>query len=149
VKEFQEVAFLVWGTVLDDGEAPTDGRVRSAAGPGLAQALHGSYEVLGEDVATMLPGGDAWLDAVRAVPEQERHLAVHDGHCLRLNAADVAAWDAGLHAGLRDFTVSGTVEEVRRKLDEYAAQGVTEVVYQPAGDIERELERFAEAATAR
>ncbi len=147
-REFDDVAYLVWGTVLDDGESPTDERVRAAAGPGLAQTLHGAYEILGEDVVATRPGGDAWLDAVRAVPERERHLAVHDGHCLRLNHADDAAWSAGLHAGLRRFTVSGSAEEVRQKVDAYAAKGVTEIVYQPVGDVRRELERFAASAAA-
>ena len=147
-REFDNVAYLVWGTVLDDGETATDERVRAAAGPGLAQRLHGAFEIIGEDVVAKLPGGDAWLDAVRAVPEHERHLAVHDGHCLRLNHADDAAWSAGLHTGLRRFTVSGTADEVRHKVDAYAAQGVTEIVYQPVGDVRRELERFAAAVAA-
>jgi 5,10-methylenetetrahydromethanopterin reductase len=143
--EFNNVAYLVWGTVLDDGETPTDERVRAAAGPGLAQRLHGAFEIIGEDVVAKLPGGDAWLQAVRAIPEQERHLAVHDGHCLRLNEADEAAWSAGLHTGLRHFTVSGSADEVRQKVDAYAGQGVTEIVYQPVADVRRELERFAAA----
>jgi 5,10-methylenetetrahydromethanopterin reductase len=41
-----------------------------------------------------------------------------------------AAWNAG---------------DVRRKIDDLVANGVTEIVYQPTGDIRRELESFADA----
>jgi len=49
---------------------------------------------------------------------------------------------------LKGVTVSGTHDEVRQRLATLAQQGVTEVVYQPAGpDIRRELETFMEAAS--
>lgn len=37
----------------------------------------------------------------------------------------------GAHAFLRDFTICGTADEVRSKVETYAGQGVTELVYQP------------------
>jgi 5,10-methylenetetrahydromethanopterin reductase len=43
-------------------------------------------------------------------------------------------------------TFTGTVEELSARLDDLAAAGVTEVAYQPAGDIERELRAFARLA---
>jgi alkanesulfonate monooxygenase SsuD/methylene tetrahydromethanopterin reductase-like flavin-dependent oxidoreductase (luciferase family) len=72
---------------------------------------------------------------------------VHERHLVGLNGADEAAWEAGAHALLKGVTVSGTRDEVRQRLATLAEQGVTEVVYQPAGpDIRRELETFMEAA---
>lgn len=48
---------------------------------------------------------------------------------------------------LRDVTVSGTREEIRRRLDDLGSRGVTEIVFQPCGpDTRSELERFLEAA---
>jgi len=45
-------------------------------------------------------------------------------------------------------TLSGGRDEVRDRVATLAEQGVTEVVYQPAGpDIRRELETFMEAAS--
>ncbi|MEV8610806.1 hypothetical protein AB0383_23255 [Amycolatopsis sp. NPDC051373] len=45
------------------------------------------------------------------------------------------------------MTLSGTRDEVRRKIDDYASRGVTEIVFQPCGpDIQGELERFLYAA---
>jgi 5,10-methylenetetrahydromethanopterin reductase len=143
--EFDWVAFHCLGTVLDDGEEPDSDRVRAAGGPGTVLMLHGVYEYDGP-VAEMA-GGAAWLAQIEHVPEAERHLAVHEQHCVGLSAADAAAWDAGAHELLKAVTVSGTRDEVRQRLETLAEQGATEVVYQPAGpDIRRELESFMEAA---
>jgi hypothetical protein len=46
---------------------------------------------------------------------------------------------------LTTATLSGRADEVRAKVEQLAADGVTELVYQPAGDIQRELETFAAA----
>lgn len=146
-KDFDEVAYLFWGTVLDDGEDPTSERVRLAGGPGTALAWHGAYEFGGQGAVAQLPGGEAWNEVVDETAEDERHLAVHRGHCVELNDADTAAWDAGGSSLLTERTVSGSPTQVRAKLDELAAGGVTELVYQPCGpDTRRELERFLEAA---
>ncbi|PVZ13256.1 LLM class flavin-dependent oxidoreductase [Actinomycetospora cinnamomea] len=145
--EHRWVPYLAWGTVLDEGEAADSEHARLAAGPGWALAYHGAYEFGGADAVRDLPAGDAWMDAVEKAPPEERHLAVHDRHCVALNDADQAAWDAGGHQMLRDATLSGTTDELRRRLDELGEQGVTEIVFQPCGpDTERELERFLETA---
>src|SRR3954468_4189795 len=75
-KEFGWVAYHCLGTVLDEGEDASSERVRAAGGPGTVLAYHAAYE-LGGPVAQM-PGGQAWLDAIEAQPEDERHLAVHE-----------------------------------------------------------------------
>jgi 5,10-methylenetetrahydromethanopterin reductase len=145
-KQFAWVPHLCWGTVFDDGEGPESDRVRAAGGPGTVVALHGVYEYDGP-VAEM-PGGAAWLAEIERAPEDERHLVVHERHCVGLNAADEAAWDAGAHGLLKAVTVSGTPDEVRERLATLEEQGATEIVYQPAGpDIRRELEAFMEAAS--
>jgi 5,10-methylenetetrahydromethanopterin reductase len=67
---------------------------------------------------------------------------------VELSEADRAAWDAGGHAMLQDVTMSGTRDQIRGRLDEAAARGVTEIVFQPCGpDVRTELERFLDAAT--
>ena len=86
---------------------------------------------------------------VEDTPQQLRHLAVHNGHLLHLNDADTAAWNAGAHALLEHVTLTGTAGDVRDRVHDLAAQGVTELVYQPAGDIRRELEAFADAMGVR
>ncbi|NDZ96078.1 LLM class flavin-dependent oxidoreductase [Streptomyces sp. SID6673] len=147
MSEHEHVAFLEWGTVLDDGEPTDSEHARDAAGPGWALSLHGAYEFAGPDAVRTMPGGDEWLDIVESHPEGRRHLFVHADHCVALNAADEAAWQAGGHRTLRDVTLSGTREEIRRALDAHEAHGVTEIVIQPCGPaVDRELERFLDAA---
>jgi 5,10-methylenetetrahydromethanopterin reductase len=147
--EYSRVAYLVWGTVLDDTEPVDSEHARLTAGPGWALAYHGAYEFGGPQAVRELVGGEEWMKVVDQAPEQQRHLAVHTGHCVHLSEADSAAWNAGGHAMLRNVTLSGTRAEIRQRLDEAAAQGVTEVVFQPCGpDSRAELERFFDAATS-
>ncbi|MEU0793354.1 LLM class flavin-dependent oxidoreductase [Amycolatopsis sp. NPDC005961] len=145
--EYSWVPYLVWGTVLDEEETTETEHARQAAGPGWALAYHGAYEFGGPDAVRALPGGPEWMDVVERTPPERRHLAVHTGHCVELGEADQAAWNAGGHRMVRDVTMSGTREQIRHRLDEAAARGVTEIVFQPCGpDIRGELERFFDAA---
>lgn len=147
--EHSWTAYLAWGTVLDEDEDVDSEHARLAGGPGWALSLHGAYEFGGADAVRALPGGDEWLRVVEKAPERQRHLAVHGGHCVELNPADHASWRAGGSSTLRDVTLSGTRDEIRRTLDDYGARGVTEIVFQPCGpDPRGELERFLDAARA-
>jgi 5,10-methylenetetrahydromethanopterin reductase len=142
---FDQVAFLTGGSVLDEGEALDSDRLRGAAGPMLMQTFHIAYELGGEQAVEALPGGPQWLAVIQAIPERERHLAVHTGHLLHLNDADTAAWNAGAHTLLEHATLTGTASQVRTRVEDLSGAGVTEIVYQPTGDIPRELEFFANA----
>jgi 5,10-methylenetetrahydromethanopterin reductase len=148
-KEFEKVFYLAVGSVLDDGETFGSERLRTAAGPGLAQVFHVSYELGGEEAVKALPGGPEWLAVVQETPEVQRHLAVHNGHLLHLNDADTAAWDAGGQSLVEHVTLTGTAGDVLAKVQDLAANGVTEIMYQPSGDIRRELEAFADAVGIR
>jgi 5,10-methylenetetrahydromethanopterin reductase len=144
-KEFDWVSYLFWGTIRDEDEPADSDRVRAAGGPGWALAYHGAYE-FGTPL-TDLPGGAEWQAVIERHPLEERHLAVHAQHCVGLNEADQAAWDAGGRALLDEVTMSGTRDDVRRRLAELGDHGVTEVVFQPAGpDPRRELEVFMDTA---
>jgi 5,10-methylenetetrahydromethanopterin reductase len=144
-KDFAWVSYLFWGTVLDEGEAHDAERVRATAGPGLALAYHGAYE-FGTPL-TELPGGREWEAVVQRTAPEERHLLVHSQHCVGLNEADAAAWDAGGHAMLEQATMSGTADRLAARLAELAGHGVTELVFQPCGpDVRRELEVFMDTA---
>jgi len=145
--DYEWSAYLAWGTVLDDDEPQDSDHARAAGGPGWALSLHGAYEFGGPDAVRQLPGGEQWMKVVESAPEGEQHLAVHAQHCVGLNEADQAAWEAGGHVTLRDVTLSGTRTEVRDKVDELGDRGVSEIVFQPCGpDVKRELERFLDAA---
>jgi 5,10-methylenetetrahydromethanopterin reductase len=144
---FPWAALGVHGTVLAEGEALNSPRVRAAAGPGNALAYHAAYE-FGGDVTT-LPGGQAWLASITAVPETRRHLAVHDQHLTALNAADEAAWDSGSWRAIPTTTLTGSATHVAEQVARIADRGITEVIYQPTGpDIPGELDAFINATRA-
>jgi 5,10-methylenetetrahydromethanopterin reductase len=143
--QFDWAVLGVHGTVLADGEALDSPRVRAAAGPGNALAYHAAYE-FGGDV-TALPAGDVWLDTINRTSPEDRHLAVHDQHLIALNGADTAAWAAGSWKAIPQTTLTGTAHEIGRRVGDLAAQGITEISYQPTGpDIAAELEEFHKAA---
>lgn len=135
--------------MLGRGESPRSDRVKAAIGPGWALPYHLTYEYAGPDAVAAMPGGEAWLASIRRHPEPERHLAVHDHHLIAMNEADHAAWQAGGSEAVEMFTITGTSDQVRNRLDHIAGAGATEFIYQPYGpDIAGELERFHAAATS-
>jgi 5,10-methylenetetrahydromethanopterin reductase len=138
-------SLLRFGTVLDDGEDVHSRDVMNRAGHGLAVVFHALYERGGADAVLGLPGGREWVDAIEAIPAVERHLVTHEGHLVRLTAVDEEA--VALAADLLpQFTLSGTAAQLRDRVAEYEAGGVTELVYQPAGpDVAVELARMMEA----
>jgi 5,10-methylenetetrahydromethanopterin reductase len=106
---------------------------------------HAVYERGGAGAVDALPGGRGWRRAVEAHPESERHLAIHEGHLVKANPRD-EPYVADLIPLASATGLTGTAEQVSKRVEELAALGVTEVVYQPAGsDIERELGAFASA----
>ena len=83
--------------------------------------------------------------AVEEYPEEERHLAIHAGHLVQANPRD-EPHVADLIPLASSMALTGTAEQVAEKVAGLGGQGVTELVYQPAGSgIERELEAFAAA----
>lgn len=142
--EFDWCATLAFGTVLDDDEEPSSPRAMAAAGPGLTVVYHAMYE---GDPASVegLPGGIDWRKRLEEIPEDERHLAVHEDHLVRVTERDRPLLDGDL---LKAFTWTGTRAEIRARLDGLAAAGTTEVLYGPMGpDVPRELRAFMEAAS--
>lgn len=144
--DFTWSAMLAWGTVLEDDEPTDSAHARAAAGPGWALSYHATYEFGGLDAVRALTGGDVWADVIEATDPPDRHLRVHDQHCVALNDADARAWESGAHSMLREWTVSGTRTEVRERVAGLRDQGITEFVLQPCGDdVRGELTRFKEA----
>jgi 5,10-methylenetetrahydromethanopterin reductase len=141
VPGFTWEARLFFGTVLGDGETDDSPRVMDAAGHSASVLYHFVAE---NRLPVELPRGDEWLARYDDVPEDERHLAIHDQHLIALNERD------------RDFITPDLIRamgsvyspaELRQTLAGFEAAGATEVAYQPAGpDIQRELEAFAAAA---
>ncbi|MEA3216405.1 MAG: 5,10-methylenetetrahydromethanopterin reductase [Acidimicrobiia bacterium] len=137
-------AVMMTGTVLERGEAPDSERVVAAAGHGAAVAYH-FLQQTGRS-ADRLPGGEAWRRAYDDVPEDERHLALHDLHLIAVNERDRPFITGDVVAALG---AAFTPEDLRSRLQKLEEAGATEIAYQPAGpDVPRELEAFISAARA-
>ena len=133
---------LTFGTVLGDGEDAGSERALDAAGHAAAVVLHATYERGGD--LSRFPGGAAWQADLEAVPQDVRHIALHDRHLIAMNERDAKVVMGDM---LRAFGSARTAGEWRERLAELEAAGATEIAYQPAGaDIPGELERFAKAA---
>ena len=138
-------AMIVSGTVLRSGEDHETARVIEAAGPWYAAMWHAVYE-MAPDYITELPGGDVWLDGLRAArPAGQLHLGVHEGHVCSLTDRDRRAiHEAG--PGILEYGWTGTAAKIRSAAANSAALGVTEIVYTPAGpDVVGEIDAFAKA----
>ena len=136
-------ALLAFGTVFDEGEDFTSPRVLDTLAPIGAVLYHATYE-RGAEAVDGLPGGRAWREAIEAVPAERRHLTLHAGHLVEASPLE-RSHTAELAPVLAGTSVSGSPDRVRQRVDELAAAGVTEVAFQPVGDVERELRAFAAA----
>ena len=102
--------------------------------------LHYGYE------HGLLPEEQAreWLASYQDIPEESRHLAMHYGHLVHVNAHDRPFVTGDLLSG---FGLALTDEAWRERLAQLEGAGATEIAFQPAGpDIPGELEALAEAA---
>jgi 5,10-methylenetetrahydromethanopterin reductase len=143
---FDWCALLAFGTVLDDGEGLDSERVLAAAGPSFAVMYHAIWESSPEAVDN-LPGGAEWRKAVEVHPEDERHLAVHEGHLVAPNERDQTVMQ---HAPTMLAHVGWTADAatLRERIAGVEAAGATEILYGPMGpDVERELKAFIALAS--
>lgn len=136
------VTAMVSGAILDLGEALDSPRALATAGPGVAILYHFAVE-RGDDSVRHLPNGDRFLDLIEQVPVSERHLALHAGHLTELNEFDRQVLDAQAMVNSPLLLEASGVEPW---IETYTSMGVTELAYEPMGDIPEALERFARAA---
>jgi len=138
---FAWVARTIHGTVLEDGEDPGSPRAIAAAGHFAGLMFHSAYE---RGQITTVTAGIAWAEQLEALPDETRHLAIHEGHLIGPNALDAPYVTGEL---LSRVGIAADAGAHRLRLAEFAAAGVTEAIYQPAGpDIPRELRAFAAVA---
>jgi 5,10-methylenetetrahydromethanopterin reductase len=137
-----DVILLSYGTIMDDNETVHSQRVIDTAGPGVAVAYHAFLEQ-GDRRLGGLPNAERFLDLANALPERTRHLDLHAGHLTELNPIDRQVISG---EGMSVTPLTCHRGELSGRLDRLAQQGVTEVAFQPMGDIERELRTFAEAS---
>ncbi len=140
--DIDDVILLGFGTILEDGESSGSNRVLNTAGPGVMVAYHAFLEQ-NDDRLDRLPNAELFVELANAGESKHRHLRVHAGHLTELNQIDrqVLVPEA---MSIAPLICEGHV--LPDRLERLAHQGITEVAFQPVGDIERELRAFASAA---
>lgn len=131
---------LFFGTVLEPDESADSPRVFDAAGHAAAVNYHASAEY--GILRGALPGMGEWEHAYDDVAPELRHLAMHDRHLIAVNDRDRPYITGELIAATGN---AYSPAQLRDRLALLEDIGATEVAYQPAGDIPRELEVFAKA----
>jgi 5,10-methylenetetrahydromethanopterin reductase len=139
--DYPGVTAMVSGAVAEPDEALDSPRILATAGPGVAILYHLAHE-RGDGSVSQLPNGARFARLVSAVPAGQRHLAVHTGHLSQLNEIDRQVVDA---EAMTRSALLHQAAEVPAWVDTYAAMGVTEITYEPMGDIPDALERYARA----
>lgn len=138
----RDAHLLTFGTVLREGESFESPRVLDAIGPAIAVVYHGAYQAGGAAAVDALPGGPGWREEIERLPEDVRHLHVHEGHIFELTPRD----RRHIHPALGATTFTGTPDQLRERAAAYEAQGVSEIVYAAMGpDVPGELRAMREA----
>ena len=141
-EKLDDVVLLTSGAIMSEDETVDSPRVIETAGPWVSVAYHAFLEQNDQRLET-LPNAQQFRELVEQVPEDERHLHIHAGHLTHLNDIDreVVVGDSMF---LSPFTLPEA--EVKARIDELDSHGITEIAYQPMGDIEREMKTLARAA---
>ena len=137
-----DVILLGFGTVMDDGETISSQRVMDTAGPGVSVAYHAFLEQRDARLST-LPNAERFSEITGPMDPDTLHLSLHEGHLTELNPIDREVLTP---ESLRIAPFVCHAAEVPERMERLADAGITEVSFQPMGDVERELRAFAAAA---
>ena len=137
-----DVILLGFGTIMDDGETIESQRVMDTAGPGVSVAYHAFLEQRDARLST-LPNAERFAEVTGELDADTLHLSLHEGHLTELNPIDRQVLTP---ESLRIAPFVCHATEVPERIERLAAAGITEVSFQPMGDVERELRAFAAAA---
>ena len=137
-----DVILLGFGTIMDDGETIDSQRVLDTAGPGVSVAYHAFLEQRDARLST-LPNAERFSEITGDMDADTLHLHLHEGHLTQLNTIDRQVLTP---ESLRIAPFVCHAAEVPERMQRLADAGITEVSFQPMGDVERELRAFAAAA---
>ncbi|WP_419916570.1 LLM class flavin-dependent oxidoreductase [Candidatus Poriferisodalis sp.] len=137
-----DVILLGFGTILDDDETVDSPRALDTAGPGVSVAYHAFLEQRDARLDTF-PNADRFAEITGDMDPDTLHLSLHEGHLTQLNAIDRQVLTT---ESLRIAPFVCHAGEVPERMERLAAAGITEVSFQPMGNVERELRAFAAAA---
>lgn len=137
-----DVILLGFGTIMDDDETIESARVMDTAGPGVSVAYHAFLEQRDARLST-LPNAERFSEITGPMDPDTLHLSLHEGHLTELNPIDRQVLTP---ESLRIASFVCHADEVPERMERLAVAGITEVAFQPMGNVERELRAFAAAA---
>ena len=140
--DIPSATLLGFGTVIREGETVSSPRAFEAAGAPAAVAYHAFLEQHDARLDS-LPNGARFVELAHAISEDVRHLALHEGHLTVMNAIDRQVLTPEAAAAISPLT--GTPDQVRATARALADAGMTEIAFQPVGDVEAELHTMADA----
>jgi 5,10-methylenetetrahydromethanopterin reductase len=139
-------ALAIQGTVLETGETLHASAVIDRIAAGIALQYHVAYELGGPTVVDQLPGGEKWRLEIEALPEERRHLTLHEGHVTEPPERERPF----LHPDVGALTFTGKRAELTTRAAQFEQAGTTELIYTPLGaDIHRELCAMADAVLSK
>ncbi len=140
--DLPSATLLGFGTVVRPGEILSTDRVWEAAGAPAAVAYHAFLEQH-DGRLDSLPNAQRFVELANAIPEEVRHLTLHEGHLTRMNDIDRQVMTPEAAATISPLT--GSIDQIRARVEDLRNAGMTEIAFQPVGDVDAELHTMAEA----
>ena len=131
--------------LLEPGERLDSDRVVHTIGPAVMASVHYLYDKISED-----GGGDPpeyvrsiWKEfcaLMEEIPEERRHLRVHDSHYVFLHPEEARMVNPDL---IRGCALAGQPEELVERIRELEKEGLNQIMFLPRLDLQyRQLEDF-------
>ena len=140
---------LMMGCVLAEGEAYDSPRALAQAGPFPAVGLH--WMVEDGEAAEVPPALRALVAAYRKLylsyePQEARYLTLHRGHMMFVRPDERQFINAEL---IKNLTLTGTLNDIRERVEAFAAAGYDQLMVQLVPGQEQALEEWARAFNLR
>ncbi len=131
--------------LLEPGESLDAERVVQTIGPAVMASVHYLYDKIAEDGGGEPPPfvRSIWKDfcaLMAEIPEERRHLRVHDSHYVFLHPEEARMVNPELIQGC---TLAGQPEEIVERIRELEREGLSQIMFLPRLDLQyRQLEDF-------
>ena len=137
------------GCVLAEGEAYDSPRALAQAGPFPAVGPH--WMVEDGEAAEVPPALRALVAAYRKLylsyePQEARYLTLHRGHMMFVRPDERQFINAEL---IKNLTLTGTLNDIRERVEAFAAAGYDQLMVQLVPGQEQALEEWARAFNLR
>ena len=147
------IVSMITACVLRGGESPVSPRVLRRVGPSLVLLFHALWErnlgLVGAHEAPLKERlrryREEYVDKMKT-PADRRYLEIHEGHLIYLKPGEERFVDEEM---VRNFSCTGSAEEVIARIRAAEAMGVKQVGFQVAGDAREMIEELSREVIAK